>query len=148
MIRQVKHVNIPVKDQGGVLAFYAEKLDFEVAFGSGRRWIGLQIPGASTEPTLFTPDGLEDQIGPSTGIVFSADGIEATSNEMVSQGLESAQPLKQESWGTSAIFRDNEGNEHVRLVVVLSPPDQAVSPIATPFRRPARCGLNSALSIR
>jgi len=117
MIRQVKHVNIPVKDQDKALAFYTEKLGFgvatDVAFGPGRRWIELSIPGAETRVTLFTPDGHEGRIGGFSGIVFATDDVEATHAEMVANGVEFTQPPRKESWGTGAIFQDADGNGFV-----------------------------------
>jgi predicted enzyme related to lactoylglutathione lyase len=117
MISQVKHVNIPVADQDRALAFYTEKLGFVVttdaAFGPGKRWIELSVPGAATQITLFTPDGHEGRIGSFTGIVFQAEDIRATYAEMVEKGVEFAKPLTEEAWGTSAIFKDSEGNQFV-----------------------------------
>jgi predicted enzyme related to lactoylglutathione lyase len=117
MISQVKHVNIPVADQARAVAFYTEKLGFEVAtdapFGPGLRWIELTIPGAATQLTLFTPPGQESRIGTFIGIVFEAEDINATYAEMVAKGVEFTKPPTQESWGTSAIFKDSEGNSFV-----------------------------------
>ena len=117
MIRQVKHVNIPVKDQDRALAFYTEKLGFEVAtdaaFGPGRRWIELSIPGGETKITLFTPEGHEGRVGTFSGLVFATDDVEATYNELAAKGVQFSQPPKKESWGTSALFEDAEGNGFV-----------------------------------
>lgn len=48
VIRGVKIVSIPVKNQDVSLKFYTEKLGFKVAtdqeFGPGQRWIELMIP--------------------------------------------------------------------------------------------------------
>jgi predicted enzyme related to lactoylglutathione lyase len=116
VICRVKHVNIPVSDQDRALAFYTQKLGFEVAtdvsFGP-QRWIEVSIPGAATQITLFTPDGHEGRIGTFTGIVFEADDIEATYAEMVEKGVKFSQPPKKESWGMSAMFEDDDGNSFV-----------------------------------
>ena len=59
MIRGVKIVSIPVRNQDVALKFYTEKIGFKVAtdqhFGPGQRWIELLIPGADTALALFTP---------------------------------------------------------------------------------------------
>jgi Glyoxalase/Bleomycin resistance protein/Dioxygenase superfamily len=59
MIKSVKFVSIPVRDQNQALEFYTKKLGFQIMtdqpFGGGRRWIELRIPGADTEVVLFTP---------------------------------------------------------------------------------------------
>jgi catechol 2,3-dioxygenase-like lactoylglutathione lyase family enzyme len=57
MIRGVKLVSIPVKDQDVSLKFYTEKLGFRIAtdqpFNGKQRWIELQIPGADTSLALL-----------------------------------------------------------------------------------------------
>ncbi len=67
MIRGVKIVSIPVRNQDVALKFYTEKVGFKVAtdqpFGPGQRWIELLIPGADTALALFTPEGHENRIG-------------------------------------------------------------------------------------
>ena len=117
MISQVKHVNIPVADQDRAVVFYTEKLGFVVTtdapFGPGQRWIELTIPGAATQVTLFTPPGQESRVGSFMGIVFASEDIAATYADMVAKGVEFAKPLTEESWGTSAIFKDSEGNSFV-----------------------------------
>jgi predicted enzyme related to lactoylglutathione lyase len=127
MIGRVKHVNIPIADQSRALAFYTEKLGFVVTtdlpFGPGQRWIELAIPGASTEVTLFTSEGHEDRIGTFIGIVFEAEDINATYEEMVAKGVEFTQQPKEESWGTSAMFKDSEGNLFVLSSIDAAPSD-------------------------
>ncbi len=113
MIGRVKLVNIPVSDQGRALAFYTEKLGFEVArdetFGD-RRWLELEIPGANTRITLSPPEVHEDRIGTSTGIVFGAEDIHATYDDLVAKGVVFVKPLAKESWGMRAVFKDEDGN--------------------------------------
>jgi catechol 2,3-dioxygenase-like lactoylglutathione lyase family enzyme len=117
MIRAVKFVSVPVTDQDRALAFYTEKLGFAVAtdqeMGGGQRWIELRIPGADTRLVLFTPTGHEDRIGGFMNMAFVADDVQRTYDELVARGVEFTQPAKVESWGTSAIFRDPDGNQFV-----------------------------------
>ena len=51
MIKAVKFVSIPVRDQEQALAFYTEKLGFQILtdqpFDTKQRWIELRIPGSS-----------------------------------------------------------------------------------------------------
>jgi catechol 2,3-dioxygenase-like lactoylglutathione lyase family enzyme len=117
MIRGVKLVSIPVKDQDVSLQFYTEKLGFRIAtdqpFNGKQRWIELQIPGADTFLALFTPDGHEDRIGGFQPMTFWCDDVLATAKTLQSKGVElSAEPRK-EVWGTMAIFKDPDGNEFV-----------------------------------
>jgi predicted enzyme related to lactoylglutathione lyase len=116
MIKNVKFVSIPVRDQDKALAFYTEKLGFEILtdqpFGP-QRWIELKIPGAQTGVVLFTPPGHEDRIGSFTSISFTCDDVDKTYAELTARGVEFVQPPKKESWGTSAIFKDPDGNSFV-----------------------------------
>ncbi|HXI04004.1 MAG TPA: VOC family protein [Candidatus Saccharimonadales bacterium] len=117
MIRSIKFTSIPVRDQDRALAFYTEKLGFTVAtdqpFDGKQRWIELRIPGAETRLVLFTPPGQEDRVGTFSNVVFLADDVGKTWEEMSSRGVEFVQEPKKEPWGTSAIFRDADGNQFV-----------------------------------
>ena len=117
MIKSVKFVSIPVRDQNKALDFYTKKLGFQIMtdqpFGDGQRWIELRIPGAGTQVVLFTPQGQEDRIGTFSGVSFLTDSVEKTYDELSSVGVEFTQPPKKESWGTSAIFKDSDGNMFV-----------------------------------
>lgn len=72
MIKAIKFVGIPVKDQDRALAFWREKMGCKVTtdqpFGA-QRWIELRIPGADTGLVLFTPEGQEDQLVRPRGLV-------------------------------------------------------------------------------
>jgi len=117
MLKQVKFVSIPVRDQDKALAFWTNKVGLQVAtdqpMGEGQRWIELKVPGAQTGLVLFTPPGHEDRIGSFQNISFMVDDVERTYQELVARGVEFVQPPKRESWGTSAIFKDPDGNSFV-----------------------------------
>jgi catechol 2,3-dioxygenase-like lactoylglutathione lyase family enzyme len=117
MIKAMKFATIPVSDQQRALDFYTKKLGFQVItdspFGNGIRWIELRLPGASSAVVLFTPPGMEGRIGTFSGISFDCDNVEKTYAELKAKGVEFAQPPKKESWGTSAIFKDPDGNTFV-----------------------------------
>jgi predicted enzyme related to lactoylglutathione lyase len=117
MIKRVKFVSIPVHDQDRALAFYTEKLGFKVAtdapFGPGMRWIELRIPRAETGVVLFTAPGQEAWIGHFMNISFECEDVFATAAALKAAGVEMVQEAKEESWGTSAIFKDSEGNQFV-----------------------------------
>jgi predicted enzyme related to lactoylglutathione lyase len=116
MIKSIKFVGVPVRDQDKALAFFTEKLGFEIltdqAFGP-QRWIEVKIPGTQTGVALFTPPGHEARIGTFTGLSFACDDVEKTHAELVAKGVEFVQAPKKESWGTSAIFKDPDGNSFV-----------------------------------
>jgi catechol 2,3-dioxygenase-like lactoylglutathione lyase family enzyme len=117
MIKGVKFVSISVRDQDRALDFYTGKLGFTILtdqpMGEGQRWIELSIPGADTCVVLFTPSGHEDRIGGFSNIAFYSDNVERTYDQLVARGVEFVQPPKRESWGTSAIFKDPDGNQFV-----------------------------------
>lgn len=117
MMKAIKFVSIPVRNQDQALEFYTKKLGFQVLtdqpFDGKQRWIELGIPGAKTGITLFTPPGHEDRIGGFTGISFECDDVEKTYEDLSAKGVEFLKPPKTESWGTSAILKDADGNQFV-----------------------------------
>ncbi len=117
MLKQIKFVGVPVRDQDKALAFWTQKIGFQVAtdqpMGDGQRWIELKVPGAQTCLVLFTPEGHEDRIGTFHSISFTVDDMDRTYAELTERGVEFAQPPKKEGWGTSAIFKDPDGNSFV-----------------------------------
>jgi predicted enzyme related to lactoylglutathione lyase len=118
MIKAIKFVSIPVKDQDKALAFYTQALGFAIAtdqpMGPGQqRWIELRIPGAETRVTLFTADGHQDRIGTFQGISFVVDDVEKTHQELTKRGVEFSQGPTKQPWGTFAIFKDVDGNQFV-----------------------------------
>jgi len=117
MIKQIKFVSVPVADQDRALDFYTEKLGFTIItdqpFDDKQRWIELRIPGADTRLVLFTPKGHEDRIGGFSNVTFVADDVQKTYEELSARGVEFVKPPKSESWGTSAIMQDPDGNVFV-----------------------------------
>lgn len=115
MIKGIKFVNIPVRNQDAALAFYTEKLGFAVAtdqpIGGGQRWVELRIPGADTRITLFTPPGQESLIGTFMALSLWADDVEKTYEELRAKGVEFVAPPKKERWGTSVVLKDQDGNQ-------------------------------------
>jgi catechol 2,3-dioxygenase-like lactoylglutathione lyase family enzyme len=116
MIKAVKFISIPTRDQDRALAFYTGPLGFRVVtdqpFGE-QRWIELRIPGAETGVVLFTPPGQEDRIGGFMNMAWTTDDVQKTYDELAGRGVEFVQPPKTEHWGTSAIFKDPDGNTFV-----------------------------------
>ena len=117
MIKGIKFVGIPVRDQDRALDFYTKGLGFTVLtdqpFNDTQRWIELRIPGADTGVVLFTPQGHEDRIGSFHSISFWTSNVQKTYDELVSRGVEFVGPPKTADWGSSAIFKDPDGNQFV-----------------------------------
>ncbi|HUB18240.1 MAG TPA: VOC family protein [Acidobacteriaceae bacterium] len=117
MIKGIKFVGVPVTDQDRALRFWTEAVGMKVTtdqpFNEKQRWIELKVPGADTGIALFTPDGHESRIGQFQSISFWSDDVFATADAMKKKGVVFAQEPKKEHWGTSAVFRDPDGNMYV-----------------------------------
>ncbi len=117
MIRGIKFVSIPTRDQDRALAFWTGQVGFQIAtdqpFDDKQRWIELRIPGADTRFVLFTPTGHEDRIGGFTSLAFWSDDLDATHARLAAAGVETLGPPRKEEWGTSLLFRDPDGNTFV-----------------------------------
>jgi catechol 2,3-dioxygenase-like lactoylglutathione lyase family enzyme len=115
MLRGIKFVSIPVRDQDISLKFYTENLGMKVVtdqpFTDSQRWIELLIPGAESGVALFTPEGHKRRIGEFQGIAFWCDDVFATAKVLKSKGVTFAQEPKKEPWGSIAIFKDPDGNQ-------------------------------------
>jgi catechol 2,3-dioxygenase-like lactoylglutathione lyase family enzyme len=117
MIRGIKFVGVPVRNQDASLKFYTETLGFKVVtdqpFSETQRWIELMIPGAESGLALFTPPGHEDRIGNFQSISFWCDDLFATAKVLKSKGVEFAAEPRKEQWGSMAIIKDVDGNQFV-----------------------------------
>ena len=117
MIRGIKFVAVPVRDQDVALKFYTEALGMKVItdqpFTPQQRWIELKIPGADTSITLFTPPGHEDRIGQFQSISFWCDDVFAEAESLKKKGVKFTKEAATESWGTAAVFCDPDGNQFV-----------------------------------
>jgi catechol 2,3-dioxygenase-like lactoylglutathione lyase family enzyme len=117
MLKRVKFVGVAVRDQQRALEFWTEKVGLQILtdqpMGPGLRWIELRIPGAQTGLALFTPPGEEHRIGTFHNMSFGVDDVDTTYRELSARGVEFVQAPKKEPWGTSAIFRDPDGNSFV-----------------------------------
>ena len=115
MIRGIKFVGIPVRNQDVALKFYTETLGFKVVtdqpFTDKQRWIELLIPGAESGVVLFTPDGHENRIGQFQSIAFWCDDVFATAKILKSKGVQFTAEPKTEEWGSSSVFKDPDGNQ-------------------------------------
>jgi catechol 2,3-dioxygenase-like lactoylglutathione lyase family enzyme len=120
VIKAIKFVTIPVKDQDAALEFYTRQLGFRVItdspYDDRRRWIELGIPRAETKIVLFTADG-DRTAGGFSNLTFMTDDVEATARELKARGVEFVREPTKADYGTSAAFKDVDGN-----VFVLSTP--------------------------
>ena len=91
MVRGIKFVGIPVRNQDVSLKFYTEALGLKVVtdqpFTDTQRWIELLIPGAETGLALYTPEGHEKRIGEFQSIAFWCDDVFAAAKALKSKGV-------------------------------------------------------------
>jgi predicted enzyme related to lactoylglutathione lyase len=117
MLKRVKFVGVNVRDQDKALQFWTQKIGLQIStdqeMGNGMRWIELKIPGAQTGLVLFTPPGHENRVGSFHNLSFEVDDVVKTHRELSGKGVAFVQPPKKEDWGTSAIFKDPDGNSFV-----------------------------------
>jgi catechol 2,3-dioxygenase-like lactoylglutathione lyase family enzyme len=116
MIKAIKFVSIPVRDQDASLKFFTEKLGFRVLtdqpYDDKQRWIELRIGNAQTGLVLFKMDD-EQLIGRGFHGSLVCDKLEQTYEELLAKGVEFVTPPTKESWGSFAIFKDIDGNRFV-----------------------------------
>jgi catechol 2,3-dioxygenase-like lactoylglutathione lyase family enzyme len=128
---KLAHVNVWVHDQDEALAFYTDKLGFElredvtVPEMGNFRWLTVGPPGqddvaltlmAVPGPPVFdgeTRDQLNALIskGATGGLFFTTDDCQATYEELKSRGVEFGQEPTEQPYGVDAGFRDPSGNQ-------------------------------------
>ena len=117
MIKRIKFVSIPVRDQNRALDFYTEKLGFTIItdqpFDEKQRWIELRVPKAETRVVLFTPEDEESRVGAFMKLSYACEDLAATYQELSGRGVEFEAPPQKQHWGSYAMFKDSEGNRFV-----------------------------------
>jgi catechol 2,3-dioxygenase-like lactoylglutathione lyase family enzyme len=131
MITRLTHVNVWVNDQDEALAFYTEKLGFELREDvtvpelGNFRWLTVGVPGqddvaltlmAVPGPPVFdaeTRDQLRTLVakGAAGGLFFATDDAQRTYEDMKGRGVEFVQEPTQQPYGLDAGFRDDSGNQ-------------------------------------
>jgi catechol 2,3-dioxygenase-like lactoylglutathione lyase family enzyme len=130
MLKTLTTVNVWVHDQDEALAFYTDKLGFElrddvtVPEMGNFRWLTVGLPGqadvalalmAVPGPPVFDEE-TRGQItalmakGAAGGLFFSTDDCQATYEELKERGVEFQQEPTEQPYGIDAGFRDPSGN--------------------------------------
>jgi predicted enzyme related to lactoylglutathione lyase len=118
LITHIETVAVYVSDQERALRFYVDQLGFELRkdttmgpAADAPRWIEVAPRGAQTVLVLFTPPGLEDRVGASSGLVLLCEDIHATVAELQIRGVEFAQEPMMLPSGWWASCHDPDGNQ-------------------------------------
>ncbi|GIL39466.1 VOC family protein [Roseiterribacter gracilis] len=114
MIRFVKFVNLPVRDQQRALEFYRNVMGFSVetdaAYGDSR-WIEIGIPQSDTRLVFTKRD--DDTVPQAPTVVFFSDDVRGDHDRLVARGATSKAPPTETPWekGKSyAWLLDSENN--------------------------------------
>jgi len=134
MLKQLTHTQVWVRDQDEALAFWTEKLGFEVREDvtmpelGNFRWLSVGAPGqddvaivlmAIPGPPVFEEE-TRAQIqsllakGALGGLFFSVDDCRESYEQLTARGVEFAQEPTEQPYGIDAGFRDPSGN-HFRM---------------------------------
>ena len=122
MKQSIIHVALVVRDYDEAIAFFCQKLHFELVEDTyqpqqDKRWVVVSPPGANGTTLLLarasTPDQ-EASIGHQTGgrvfLFLSTDDFWRDYNEMLAAGIKFVREPKSESYGTVVVFEDLYGN--------------------------------------
>ena len=128
MNTHLSHISLWVHDQDEALAFYTEKLGFEVRedatlpeFGD-YRWLTIGPPenkdfalSLNKPGPPFDADKVEAlnklmADGLLEGLFFATDDIEATHEQLKSRGVAIQQPPTQQPYGMEIVLADPSGN--------------------------------------
>ncbi len=120
MISHPSTFTVFVRDQDAALAFYTDKLGFEVRrddpFNQNSRWLEVAVPGAQTGIVL--DNGFdrfdESRVGGFGRIFWTTDDMAATHATLSARGVEFSQAPILMPWGMwQAEFLDQDGNSFV-----------------------------------
>ena len=122
MKQSIVHVALVVKDYDEAIAFYTQKLHFELIEDTyqpeqDKRWVLVAPPGSTGTNILLARAATPEQeryIGRQTGgrvfLFLSTDDFWRDYNEMLSLGIKFVRPPMTASYGTVAVFEDLYGN--------------------------------------
>lgn len=122
MKQSIIHVALVVRDYDEAIAFFCQKLHFELVEDTyqpeqDKRWVVVSPPGSNGTSLLLARASTPEQetfIGRQTGgrvfLFLSTDDFWRDYNEMLSLGIKFFRKPKTESYGTVAVFEDLYGN--------------------------------------
>ena len=134
MLKQLTHTQVWVRDQEEALAFWTEKVGFELREDvtmpelGDFRWLSVGVPGQDDVAIVLMaipgPPVFEEQTrtqiqsllakGASGGLFFAVDDCRKSYEQLKARGVEFAQEPTEQPYGIDAGFRDPSGN-HFRM---------------------------------
>lgn len=121
MSRSIALVTIVVRDYDEAIAWYTEKVGFELvedtALGNGKRWVVVGLAGEGTRLLLAKAVGIEQQahIGNQTGgrvaLFLGTDDFSRDHSSMLQAGVRFLEKPRYEKYGIVAVFEDIYGNK-------------------------------------
>ena len=120
-MRRIATVAMVVADYGEAIAWYVEKLGFELAedisLGEGKRWVVVAPAGGQGVRLLLAEakdDDERSRIGNQTGgrvfLFLETDDFSRDHAAMLANGVEFRETPRTEAYGTVAVFADLYGN--------------------------------------
>ena len=122
MKQSIVHIALVVKDYDEALAFYTQKLKFELIEDTyqpeqEKRWVVVAPPGSKGVTLLLAKASKPEQepfVGNQAGgrifLFLNTDDFWRDYNEMISQGIKFVRGPKQQEYGLVAVFEDLYGN--------------------------------------
>ncbi|MEM9884785.1 MAG: VOC family protein [Bacteroidota bacterium] len=122
MKQSIVHVALVVKDYDAAIAFYTEKLNFELLEDTyqkeqDKRWVVVAPPNSVGTTILLARASKTEQenfIGNQTGgrvfLFLNTDDFWRDYNAMIAKGIEFVRAPKKADYGTVAVFKDLYGN--------------------------------------
>ncbi len=121
MKQRIAHFALVVKDYDEAIAFYTQKLHFQLLEDSplseSKRWVRIAPPGSEECGILLAKAANEKQlasVGNQTGgrvfLFLHTDNIERDYQNLLDKEVNIVRPLVEEAWGKVLVFADLYGN--------------------------------------
>ncbi len=123
MIQSIVHIALVVDDYDEAIAFYTEKLNFELIEDTyqaeqDKRWVVVAPPGSKGTALLLAKASKDEQrpfIGNQAGgrvfLFLNTDDFWRDYNDMVAKGINFVRDPKEADYGRVAVFEDLYGNK-------------------------------------
>jgi len=118
---RIAHVTLTVRDYGEAIAFYVEKLGFDLLedtdLGAGKRWVRVRPVGSSGTGILLARAvdakqvaSVGNQTGGRVFLFVETDDFKRDYEALSARGVSFVRGPSEETYGTVAVFEDLYGN--------------------------------------